>query len=510
MITELLLVTCVAVLLCLSYRYAVARPKGFPPGPPRIPLFGSYLFLLMINFKYLHKAALTLSRWYKSDIIGLHVGPFPVAVVHNSEGVREILNNKAFDGRPGLFVAAMRDPGDEIRGIFFQDGPLWKEQRRFILRYLRDFGFGRRFQQLELVIHEQLTDMLDLIRNGPKYPHEEAMVKPGGYRVQLPLLFNPFSANSHFHIVYNECQPRQEMGRLIKLCQLGMQFQRNADDYGRMLSILPWIRHLWPKLSGYSQMLEANVFVHKFFADFVDRHLETYEEGVERNFMDVYISEMRQSPGYGFNRDQFIMGLVDFSFPAFTAIGVQLSLLIQYLMLYPEVLKRMQDEVDEVVGCGRLPTLEDRKSMPFTEATIREGLRIETLVPSDVPHKALVDTELLGYKIPKDTIVIPSLYAFHSDTRIWKDPENFRPERFLDSEGKLNLKLDVSLPFGAGKRLCAGETFARNMLFLMTATMCQHFHFVLAKGDKLPDLSQNLNGLIISPPDFWVQLQDRH
>ncbi|XP_036673912.3 probable cytochrome P450 304a1 [Drosophila suzukii] len=510
MITAILLAVCTAVFLFLSYRYAVGRPCGFPPGPPRIPMFGSYLFMLLINFKYLHKAALTLSRWYKSDIIGLYVGPFPVAIVHSSEGVRQILNNKVFDGRPQLYVAAMRDPGQDVRGIFFQDGPLWKEQRRFILRYLRDFGFGRRFEQLELVIQEQLTDMLDMIRNGPKYPHEHEMVKPGGYRVLLPLLFNPFSANCHFHILYNECQSREEMARLVELCKMGMQFQRNADDYGRMLSILPWIRHFWPEWSGYNKLRESNIFVRQFFADFVDRYLDSYEEGVERNFMDVYIAEMRRSPGYGFNRDQFIMGLVDFSFPAFTAIGTQLSLLIQYLMLYPAVLHRIQSEIQEVVGCGRLPTLEDRKNLPFTEATVREGLRIETLVPSDVPHKALEDTELLGYRIPKDTIVIPSLYAFHSDSRVWSDPENFRPERFLDSQGKLSLKLDVSLPFGAGKRLCAGETFARNMLFLMTATMCQQFDFVLGPNDRLPDLSQNLNGLIISPPDFWVQLKDRH
>jgi len=288
---------------------------------------------------------------------------------------------------------------------------LWKEQRRFILRYLRDFGFGRRFEQLELVIQEQLTDMLDMIRNGPKYPHEHEMVKPGGYRVLLPLLFNPFSANCHFHILYNECQSREEMARLVELCKMGMQFQRNADDYGRMLSILPWIRHFWPEWSGYNKLHESNIFVRKFFADFVDRYLDSYEEGVERNFMDVYIAEMRRSPGYGFNRDQFIMGLVDFSFPAFTAIGTQLSLLIQYLMLYPAVLQRIQSEIQEVVGCGRLPTLEDRKNLPFTEATVREGLRIETLVPSDVPHKALEDTDCWATGYLRWVLVIkPNLY----------------------------------------------------------------------------------------------------
>lgn len=245
--------------------------------------------------------------------------------------------------------------------------------------------------------------MLDMIRNGPRYEHEHHLVKPGGYRVQLPLLFNPFSANSHFHIVYNERLARSEMAKLVKLVQLGLQFQRNADDYGRLLSIIPWIRYIWPEASGYNKLNEANLYVRAYFAEFVDRHIDSYDECSERNFLDLYIAEMKKGlpEEYGFNREQFIMGLVDFSFPAFTAVGSQLSLIVQYMMLYPEVAKRVQREIDEVVGSGRLPTLEDRKNMPYTEATIRENLRIETLVPSNVPHKTLNDTELMGYRIPK-------------------------------------------------------------------------------------------------------------
>ncbi|EDW14395.1 probable cytochrome P450 304a1 [Drosophila mojavensis] len=511
MLTLLLLSLVSIIFIYQSYKYVIGRPAGFPPGPPRLPFFGSYLFLLLINYKYLHKAALSLSKWYKSDIIGLYVGKYPVAVVHDGQTVREVLNNQVYDGRPGLFLSKMRDADDCVRGIFFQEGVLWREQRRFILRYLRDFGFGRRFDQLENVIAEEITDMLDLIRNGPRYEHEHQLVKPGGYRIQLPLFFNPFSANSHFSIVYNERVPRAEMAKLIKLIQFGLQFQRNADDYGRLLSIMPWIRHIWPEASGYNKMNEANLYIYQYFSEFIDRHIDSYDESCERDFLDLYITEMKKDlpKESGFNREQFIMALIDFSFPAFTAVGSQLSLIVQYLMLYPEVTKRIQREIDEVVGCGRLPDLEDRQKMPYTEATIRETMRIETLVPSDVPHKALEDTELMGYRIPKDTIVVPSLYAMHMDKRIWSDPENFRPERFLDDEGKLCLKKDMSLPFGAGKRLCAGETFARNMLFLITTAMLQNFDYVLAPGDSLPDLSKNFNGLIITPPDFWVQLKER-
>ncbi|KAM7363718.1 putative cytochrome P450 304a1 [Cochliomyia hominivorax] len=515
MLTLILISIFLTIFLYASYKYCFYKPEGYPPGPPRIPLFGSYLFMMLADFKYLHKGVLKFSKWYKTDIVSFYMGPFPIVAVHCAEGVREILNNSDYDGRPDIYLNRMREPNTERAGIFFQDGPLWKEQRRFILRYLRDFGFGRRFQELEMVIQEEISDMLDLMRHGPKYDHEKTYVKEGGLRILMPYFFSPFSANSVFHIMYNERKPRNEQEQLWELVRYGMQFQRCADDYGKLIGIMPWIRHIFPKWSNYEQLMEANVFLYKYLESFIDRYIETYDESSERNFLDLYIKEMRKAEMEGnaettsFKKNQFILSLVDFSFPAFTAVGTQLAFLVQYLLLYPEVQKKIQHELDEVVGSGRLPTLEDRKSCNYTEACIREILRIETLVPSDVLHRAVCDTELFGYKIPKDTLIVPSLYAYHNDKRVWGDPENFRPERFLDDQGKLCLKKDVSFPFGAGKRLCAGETFARNILFLMTTAMCQNFNFILGPSDKLPDLSTNLSGLITSPQDFWVQLEER-
>lgn len=146
--------------------------------------------------------------------------------------------------------------------------------------------------------------------------------------------------------------------------------------------------------------------------------------------------------------------------------------------------------------------------MPYTEATLREILRLETLVPSSVPHRSLRDTTLGGFHIPKDTIIIPGLFSLHNDKDIWGDPENFRPERFLNSKGNLNLKKDVSLPFGAGRRLCAGETFARNTMFLCIAALLQNFNIKPSDG-KLPDLKDTHCGLSRIPRDFWIRFEAR-
>ena len=83
-----------------------------------MPIFGSYLFLMLSNFKYLHKGVLKFSKWYKSDIVGFYVGNFPVVAVHCAEGIREVLNNSDFDGRPKIYVSLIRTPNMESAGKF--------------------------------------------------------------------------------------------------------------------------------------------------------------------------------------------------------------------------------------------------------------------------------------------------------------------------------------------------------------------------------------------------------
>lgn len=84
--------------------------------------------------------------------------------------------HRDFDGRPDILMGRLRDPKMNLHGIFFVEGDVWHEQRRFALRYLRDFGFGRRYEILEKEIEIQIAQFIDLVKNGPKYPHEDVMM----------------------------------------------------------------------------------------------------------------------------------------------------------------------------------------------------------------------------------------------------------------------------------------------------------------------------------------------
>ena len=119
----------------------------------------------------------------------------------------------------------------------------------------------------------------------------------------------------------------------------------------------------------------------------------------------------------------------------------------------PSVQNKLQKEIDEIVGDSRLPSLLDRPLMPYADAVINELLRLSSVSPIGIPHKALKDVDFHGYRIPKDTMILGNLHAVHHEPHVYKNPEVFRPERFLGDEGKI-LKNEAFFPFGTGRRGC--------------------------------------------------------
>lgn len=109
----------------------------------------------------------------------------------------------------------------------------------------------------------------------------------------------------------------------------------------------------------------------------------------------------------------------------------------------------------------------------------------------------------------KGSFVFSSLHACHQDERAFKDASEFKPERFLNEDGQFSVKLDKSLPFGAGKRLCAGETFARNAYFLVASALMQNFNFKMPANEEMPGVSETITGVLRVVPDYWLHVESR-
>ncbi|KAF9245654.1 cytochrome P450 [Melanogaster broomeanus] len=129
------------------------------------------------------------------------------------------------------------------------------------------------------------------------------------------------------------------------------------------------------------------------------------------------------------------------------------------MVLYPEAQRRAQAEIDAVVGNDRLPSFEDRPSMPFLEATLRETLRWHPVAPLGVARLAREADSFDSYHIPQGASVLPNVWAMTHDDVRYPDPNDFKPERFLNSDGTLNDDA-VGYVFGFGRRICPGRHFA--------------------------------------------------
>ena len=193
------------------------------------------------------------------------------------------------------------------------------------------------------------------------------------------------------------------------------------------------------------------------------------------------------------SEDYFINTIEDMFAAGYETTSTTMKWVIAFLVNYPKYQGNVQRQLDEVVG-DRNPSLNDRPDLPLIQATIIESLRVGNVVPLAIPHVTLTETTICGYRVPKDTIVFPDTESVHLDPKCWDDPTAFNPYRHIDENGNLITNQGNFFPFGAGRRVCAGESLAKVELFLFVSWMLQKFTFVAEEDGHPPELKGAYTG----------------
>jgi len=220
-----------------------------------------------------------------------------------------------------------------------------------------------------------------------------------------------------------------------------------------------------------------------------DRHVKEYQPGKNDDYINAYFTEreLRQKQNnHAEMFDDFTLNRnLDILFKAGTeTTTTTLRWGLLYMMMHPDVQRKVQQEIDDVIGSDRSPTMEDKLRMPYTDATLLEIARRATIVPLNVPHRTTEDVQLDHFIIPKDATILTNLWAVHHDEKLFPDPFSFRPERFINERGQF-VKHQAVIPFSLGKRFCLGEPLARMELFLYFTTILQKFTIVNPEGQVL-------------------------
>ncbi|XP_050734563.1 cytochrome P450 2L1-like [Eriocheir sinensis] len=453
--------------LLLLLRKALKKPSEYPPGRWGLPLVG-YVPLpgptYQDHLRNLNKKHGDLYLW--------RMGAQLMVYVHDFRLMRDAFSRPEFTDRPDFQIFSFLE--EKVLGVVGTNGDAWVNNRRFSLRQLRDLGMGK--SRLVDAVQRQATWLVEVFK---KQAGKAAPV-PYALRVAIVNVIWQLVAGKQFDI---EDPKMQEFEKLMDEI-LSNQDRASIQDF------LPWLRYIMPssvfkRLSKYdSTVYSKNKFLTYFF-EVIEEHQATLNPGEPRDLIDGYLMEMEQKkndPDTTRSKRDLAFLVLDLFFAGNETTTTTVTWVFYYLANHPRVQQKLQAEIDAVLTDGRLATLEDKPRLPYTEAVIHEVLRMSSLIPTGVPHVASRDTTLGGYTIPKGAVINGTTFTIHRDPRYWDNPDEFLPERWLDSDGKFVTKKEGFLPFGVGKRQCLGESLARMEILVFSTTVLQQVSFSVPPG----------------------------
>lgn len=189
-----------------------------------------------------------------------------------------------------------------------------------------------------------------------------------------------------------------------------------------------------------------------------------------------------------------------------------LVVFILNMVLHPDVQRKAQEALDDVIGSDRLPNFRDRGRLPFIDYIVQETLRWGPVSPIGVPHKSLDDDEYNGMHIPKGSFVYANARAMTHDERTYKNPDEFDPDRFIpNSKGGAGEPFPVG-QFGFGRRVCVGSHLAEASVWIVVAILLATMKIEKAIGpdgkEVVPEVELT-NGLTSHPKQFLCAINPR-
>ncbi|ESO84647.1 hypothetical protein LOTGIDRAFT_204704 [Lottia gigantea] len=476
----------------LAYLIFKKRYK-LPPGPWSLPIIGHRMFASDENIA---RKWFDLSKIY-GPVLTVYMGPSPVVVLNNIESVNEALLKKGaqFAGRFAFYSADQLFHNSEDI-IFSRYSTGWKLRRKIASRAIRLFMVNGNFNQK---IEDAVKKTVD------------TMLKEKGAFDPKPYLFYT-TLNIIAAMCFGKCYGYEDKEYRDLLRDLDRFGEVNGDGFV-FENIFPWFAGLY-KTRRYRQLeVITNGFI-AFIEQKVNVHKEKFVPGQIHDFTDSLLQAAIEIEAEGednmtnFEPIHIVLTVLDIFFAGNDTSRQTLLYSLMYTIGVPGIQQKLQQEVDSVIGKDRYPTTDDRDNLPYSSAVLQEAMRMGPVVPAGVPHTTTCDTTLGEYEIPKDTMVIINHYAMHNDPNKWEEVDRFKPERYLDEDGKLAPKPESWLPFSAGRRVCLGEPLAKPELQLIIASLFQRLEFSPEPGTQI-DMELVEKNVTITPKPFKVVVKKR-
>ncbi|KAK6537207.1 hypothetical protein TWF694_011404 [Orbilia ellipsospora] len=444
----------VALFFLWVVQKTVSRRKGqlpLPPGPKGLPIVGNISDLPP-------KGLPEWQHWVKlknryGPLSSITVLGQTIVLIHDVDMAIELLEKRSakFSNRPSMEFPKMCGYGHEM--AILQCDKYHRDSRKLAAGQM---GSKNSIMKSHSLIDLQSRRFLLHTLNNPTGLELNLQIQASS--IILDMLFG-------YNVNPNGRDP------LVVLANKFMAEFGEAIVAGAWLvDMIPWLQHLPEWLPGTGFMQIAKNYKKTYDDTMNIPYAFTKQQrarGVERH--SFIASTLDQNP----NPDADELDLIKNSAASMYGGGADttvaaLGFFFLAMTLFPEVQVKAREEIDRVIGGDRLPTFEDRASLPYVEAVVKETLRWIPIAPLCVPHTSNEEDEFRGYRIPKGAIVVPSLAWFSQDPSVYTEPQLFKPERFLGAFGS-DERDPHTWAFGFGRRVCPGRRLADANLFVTIA-----------------------------------------
>ncbi|KAG1747528.1 cytochrome P450 [Suillus occidentalis] len=441
-----------ATALILALAIARRRPSNsgslpYPPGPKPLPVIGN---VLHISFT---KPWLAYTAWKKTygDLIRVRLMGQEFVIINSEKIARALLDQRSaiYSDRPVL--STRKFYGIEWLTVLLHYGAELRSHRKLFHHALQaESSIGQR----EIYLHRARSLLASLLHD------------PEGFEAHI----QSFVAAIIMGITYGyEVQPENDPYVSAVLELNGILTKGLTPERSAILLAFPFLAHIptwFPGASFQREALHSRQLAQRVLNAPFEFTKSQIEAGVApQSVVFDCLTQMDED-----NHEDQEFAIKATAATVFIAgFETSTSLLHSFILamvLYPRVQAKAQAEIDTVVDSTRLPTFEDRPSLPYVEAILRELLRWTTSLPLAVPHATLDDDVFEGYFIPKGACVTLNLWAINRDEEKYPDPDEFRPERYFAPDGSLlSDSISDNVAFGLGRRICPGRFAAESILW---------------------------------------------
>ncbi|XP_040034010.2 cytochrome P450 1B1 [Gasterosteus aculeatus] len=487
------LLACVTLLFSLHLwrRLRARRSSSGPPGPLAWPFVGNAP--QMGNAPHLYFAR--MAKKY-GNVFQIKLGARTVVVL-NGDSIKQALVKQGleFAGRPDFTSFKYISGGDSL--AFGTATDWWKMHRRVAQSTVRMFSTGNA-RTKKAFEHHVLCEVKELLQLFVHKTKEHQYFQP-----MTNLVVS--TANIMSAVCFGKRYSNDDE-EFLQVVGRNDQFTKTVGA-GSIVDVMPWLQYFPnPIKTMFEDFKQLNLEFTAFIRDKVVEHRKMFQSSAIGDMTDAFIQAMdqlRDKSGNPSRKDYVTPTIGDIFGASQDTLSTALQWIILLLVKFPEMQARLQLEVDKVVDRSRLPSIEDQQDLPYVMAFIYEVMRFTSFVPLTIPHSTTVDTSIMGYSIPKNTVVFVNQRSINHDPALWVRPETFDPQRFLSQDGELNKDLVSSvLIFSQGKRRCIGEELSKLQLFLFTTLLAHQCHITV---DPARPVKLDFNyGLTLKPHAYSI------